>query len=98
MPAGGVSRCSIKFFDGYDLSGRLGRGGKIYQQFLPLDEQQEHLAELQEINAEQVLYIQEMSHEASGPKDNCAIYFANDKSIYLHGRTASSVANLLSSK
>ena len=62
------------------------------------DEQQEHLAELQEINAEQVLYIQEMSHEASGPKDNCAIYFANDKSIYLHGRTASSVANLLSSK
>jgi hypothetical protein len=49
------------------------------------------------INAEQVLYIKEMSDVADGPKDSCTIYLANDKSIYLH-RPAASVASLLSSK
>jgi hypothetical protein len=51
LTSSGVSRCSTESFDGHNLFGRLGHGGEFYQQFFPFNEQQEHLAELQELCA-----------------------------------------------
>jgi hypothetical protein len=45
-----VSRCSTESFHGHNLFD-VGwvMAGELYQEFLPFDKQQEHLAELQEL-------------------------------------------------
>jgi hypothetical protein len=50
------------------------------------------------INPDQILFIKETSSGAEGPMNSCVIYFAGDKSIYLEGQLAASMARQLSSK